>query len=81
MILNYFFIQYPLGLFDCNENKTPELIRLLKTLSTYVPCRDGEVVEPVFFGGLFSHMDLGVCVGSLIYNTLYQRDVIVCTCV
>ncbi|XP_056006722.1 uncharacterized protein LOC125651350 [Ostrea edulis] len=43
--------QYPLGLFDCNENKTPELIRLLKTLSTYVPCRDGEVVEPVFFGG------------------------------
>lgn len=43
--------QYPLGLFDCNENKTPELIRLLKTLSVYVPCKDGEVVESVFFGG------------------------------
>lgn len=44
--------QYPLGLFDCNENKTAEVIKLLKTLSElYVPCRDGQIIEPVFFGG------------------------------
>lgn len=52
-IISLYFFKYPLGLFDCNENKTPELIRLLKTLSVYVPCKDGEVVESVFFGGLF----------------------------
>lgn len=52
-IFSLYFLKYPLGLFDCNENKTPELIRLLKTLSVYVPCKDGEVVESVFFGGLF----------------------------
>lgn len=43
--------QYPLGLYDCNENKTQEMIQLLKKLSDlYVPCKDGEIVEPVFFG-------------------------------
>ncbi|KAL3847093.1 hypothetical protein ACJMK2_018023, partial [Sinanodonta woodiana] len=44
--------QYPLGLYDCNENKTQEMIQLLKKLSDlYVPCRNGEIIEPVFFGG------------------------------
>lgn len=44
--------QYPLGLFDCNENKTQESIQLLKTLSDlFVPIKNGDMVEPVFFGG------------------------------
>lgn len=44
--------QYPLGLFDCNENKTQEIIQLMKTLSDlFVPIKDGDMVEPVFFGG------------------------------
>ncbi|XP_063400161.1 uncharacterized protein LOC134684783 [Mytilus trossulus] len=43
---------YPLGLFKCNENKTQELIRLLKQLTEkYVPLRNGEIFEPVFLGG------------------------------
>jgi len=37
---------------DCNENKTPEVIKMLKELSQqYVPYRNGEIVESVFFGG------------------------------
>eukprot|EP00105_Crassostrea_gigas_P018631 XP_011436813.2 PREDICTED: uncharacterized protein LOC105334904 [Crassostrea gigas] len=44
--------QYPLGLFDCNENKTQELIALLKKLSNdFIPYKNGNIVEPVFFGG------------------------------
>ncbi|XP_078310147.1 uncharacterized protein LOC111108372 isoform X3 [Crassostrea virginica] len=44
--------QYPLGLRDCNENKTLDVIQLLKELSKrYVPCKDDSIVEPVFFGG------------------------------
>ncbi|XP_048770593.2 uncharacterized protein LOC125676812 [Ostrea edulis] len=44
--------QYPLGLYDCNENKTQELIALLKKLSNdFIPQKNGEIVEPVFFGG------------------------------
>ncbi|XP_021342789.1 uncharacterized protein LOC110443113 [Mizuhopecten yessoensis] len=44
--------QFPLGLFDCNETKTTELIKLLKELQAkYVPCNDEQIVEPVFFGG------------------------------
>ncbi|XP_062582660.1 uncharacterized protein LOC134244405 [Saccostrea cucullata] len=45
--------QYPLGLFDCNEMVTQDVIRLLKELSKkYVPTDDaGEIVEEVFFGG------------------------------
>nr|XP_022311471.1 uncharacterized protein LOC111116766 [Crassostrea virginica] len=44
--------QYPLGMFDCNENKAQEMIQLLKTLSySFVPMKDAEMVEPVFFGG------------------------------
>ncbi|CAC5414675.1 unnamed protein product [Mytilus coruscus] len=47
--------QFPFGLFDCNENKTPEIIKLMKKLSKqYVPCVNGEIVEPVFFGGQYS---------------------------
>nr|XP_034316174.1 uncharacterized protein LOC117685762 [Crassostrea gigas] len=44
--------QYPLGLFDCNENKTQELTALLKKLSNdFIPYKNGNIVEPVFFGG------------------------------
>ncbi|CAC5358080.1 unnamed protein product [Mytilus coruscus] len=45
--------QFPLGLFDCNENKTQQVIRLLKQLTEkYVPLKDnGEVIDEVFFGG------------------------------
>ena len=46
------FLQYPLGLFDTNENKTDEMIRLLKKLTDlYVPVENDEVVDAVFFGG------------------------------
>lgn len=45
-------VQYPLGLFKYNENKTQELTRLLKELTEkYVPLRNGEVFEAVFLGG------------------------------
>lgn len=41
--------QYPLGLFDTNENKTDEVIRLLRTLTDlYVPLEIEEVVDAVF---------------------------------
>jgi hypothetical protein len=41
-----------LGLFDCNEQKTQDVIRLLKEFSQkYVPVKDGVIVEEVFFGG------------------------------
>ncbi|XP_076081329.1 uncharacterized protein LOC143052225 [Mytilus galloprovincialis] len=44
--------QYPLGLFDCNETKTQDVIRLLQDLSKkYVPYSDGEVSGEVFLGG------------------------------
>nr|XP_034298978.1 uncharacterized protein LOC109620531 isoform X1 [Crassostrea gigas] len=44
--------QIPLGLFDCNEQKTQDVIKLLKEFSQkYVPVKDGEIVEEVFFGG------------------------------
>lgn len=53
---NVFFtpmFQYPLRLFDCNENKTQELIALLKKLSNeYIPYKNDNIVEPVFFGGI-----------------------------
>ncbi|KAL3864206.1 hypothetical protein ACJMK2_005910, partial [Sinanodonta woodiana] len=43
--------QYPLGLFDCNETKTAEVIQLLKKLQKqYVPFNNEQIVEPVFFG-------------------------------
>ncbi|XP_033759941.1 uncharacterized protein LOC117342076 [Pecten maximus] len=44
--------QHALGLFDCNETKTQDVIRMLKEMTRkYVPIRDEEIVEEVFFGG------------------------------
>lgn len=44
-----------MGLFDTNENKTDEVIRLLRTLTDlYVPLENEEVVDAVFFGGTLS---------------------------
>ncbi|XP_069109713.1 uncharacterized protein [Argopecten irradians] len=44
--------QHILGLFDCNETKTQDVIKLLKDLSQkYVPQANGDIVEEVFFGG------------------------------
>nr|XP_022324952.1 uncharacterized protein LOC111125437 isoform X6 [Crassostrea virginica] len=44
--------QFCLGLYDCNEQKTQDVIHLLKDLSNkYVPLVDGEIKEEVFFGG------------------------------
>ncbi|XP_062568267.1 uncharacterized protein LOC134230452 [Saccostrea cucullata] len=45
--------QYPLGLYDCDEKKTVDVIQLLQTLQKkYVPMKeDGTFVEPIFFGG------------------------------
>ena len=52
MILMIF--QYSLGLYDCDEKKTQDVIRLLKNLSEkYVPQLDGQIIEEVFFGGTF----------------------------
>lgn len=49
----YFLLfQFCLGLFDCDEKKTGDVIKLLKDLSEkYVPMKDDDVYEPVFFGG------------------------------
>ncbi|XP_062600399.1 uncharacterized protein LOC134262037 [Saccostrea cucullata] len=44
--------QYPLGLTDCNENKTAEVIKMLGEFQhKYVPFKYDEIHEPVFFGG------------------------------
>lgn len=51
----FFKFQYPLGLFDCNETKTADVIKLFKKLQQkYVPHSDGEICEPVLFGGKFN---------------------------
>lgn len=51
----YFLLfQFCLGLFDCDEKKTGDVIKLLKDLSErYVPMKDDDVYEPVFFGGKY----------------------------
>lgn len=50
----YFLFQFCLGLFDCDEKKTGDVIKLLKDLSEkYVPMKDDDVYEPVFFGGKY----------------------------
>lgn len=51
----YFLLfQFCLGLFDCDEKKTGDVIKLLKDLSEkYVPMKDDGVYEPVFFGGKY----------------------------
>ena len=47
-------LQFSLGLYDCDEKKTQDVIKLLKELTDkYVPKADGEIVEEVFFGGKF----------------------------
>lgn len=47
-----FIFQFPIGLFDCNETKTADVIELLSDLQRkYVPKRNEEIVEPLFFGG------------------------------
>ncbi|XP_078327741.1 uncharacterized protein LOC111126657 [Crassostrea virginica] len=44
--------QFSLGLYECDEKKTVEVIKLLKELGDkYVPIKDEDVYEPVFFGG------------------------------
>lgn len=46
----HFILQYPLGSYDCNETKTADVVQLLKKLTNmYVPMKDDEIVEPVFF--------------------------------
>lgn len=53
-IIFFFKFQYPLGLYDCNETKTADVIKLLKELQQkYVPHSD-EICEPVLFGGKFN---------------------------
>lgn len=51
----YFLLfQFCLGLFDCDEKKTGDVIKLLKDLSEkYVPMKDDDVYEPVVFGGKY----------------------------
>lgn len=51
----YFLLfQFGLGLFDCDEKKTGDVIKLLKDLSEkYVPMKDIYVYKPVFFGGKY----------------------------
>jgi hypothetical protein len=47
-----YVFQIPIGLFDCNETKTADVIELLKDLQKkYVPQRNEDIVEPLFFGG------------------------------
>ncbi|XP_053380076.1 uncharacterized protein LOC123537039 [Mercenaria mercenaria] len=44
--------QCSLGLFDCDEKKTQDVIQLLKLLSEkFVPKEGEEIIEEVFFGG------------------------------
>lgn len=44
--------QFPIGLYDCNETKTQDVIKLLKMLTEkYVPVEKDDVIDEVFFGG------------------------------
>lgn len=46
-----------MGLYECDEKKTGEVIKLLKELSDkYVPIKDEDVYEPVFFGGILTEV-------------------------
>lgn len=54
----FFKFQYPLGLYDCNETKTADVIKLLKELQQkYVPHSDGEICEPVLLTGHYYFLD------------------------
>ena len=74
--------QFPLGLFDCNENKTQQVIRLLKQLTEkYVPLKDnGEVIDEVFFGGNFTliySVQTTIYFDPQIYRKMYRCAMIV----
>lgn len=64
-----------LGLFDCNETKNQEVIKLLKFLTVkYVPLDGDEVIDEVFFGGLCSK----------IFNAIYiswEKRSVTYTCI
>ena len=43
--------------YECDEKKTGEVIKLLQELSDkYVPIKDEDVYEPVFFGGILTEV-------------------------
>ena len=45
-----FQLQFLLGLYDCDEKRTQDMIKLLKDLTEkYVPKIEGEIVAEVFF--------------------------------
>lgn len=74
----HFILQYPLGLYDCNETKTADVVQLLKKLSNmYVPMKDDEIVEPVFFGGLsfifFFYLIVNTSTSRNIYTMLHLQ--------
>ncbi|XP_046566552.1 uncharacterized protein LOC124275109 [Haliotis rubra] len=67
--------QYPLGLFDCNENKTQDVIKLLTDLTEeYVPFADGEIVESVFLGGDRLTDERVQCAQQSVGNGLTPKD-------
>jgi len=54
----FIFIQFPIGLFDCNETKTQDAIQLLKNLTEkYVPLDEDNVIDEVFFGGKYEFIN------------------------
>lgn len=54
----FIFIQFPIGLFDCNETKTQDVIQLLKKLTEkYVPLDEDNVIDEVFFGGKYEFIN------------------------
>ena len=49
-----FQLQFPLGLYDCDEKRTQDMIKLLKDLTEkYVPKIEGEIVAEVFLEVIF----------------------------
>lgn len=43
-IYHVYIVQYPLGLTDCNANKTAEMIKMLKAFQRkYVPFKNEEI--------------------------------------
>lgn len=55
-------VQYPLGLTDCNENKTAEMIKMLKEFQRkYVPFKNEEIHESVFLVVSFTKYIYWIC--------------------
>lgn len=49
-----FFFNFVLGLFDCDEKKTGDVIKLLKDLTEKnVHMKDDDVLDKFFFGGKY----------------------------